>query len=225
MRVPRLGALPGLGGWDEDPLWAPVYDWIVEHPRVGGLAWAVGFQSDLRRLYAATDELGRLPAGSRVLDVPCGGGVALRGVRRGQGLDYHAVDIAEPMLSRTRAAARRRGLTDQVRTEQADVGALPADDATYDLVVSLTGLHCFPDPAGAIAELARVLRPGGVVTGSLLFNDSGLHHEAIRRSGRLTGLLGPGLTRAQVRELWAAQGVPVEVTWSGAVAYFRGVKG
>ncbi|MGZ4457078.1 MAG: hypothetical protein ACXVWV_13935, partial [Nocardioides sp.] len=77
--------LPGLGGWGDDPLWASVYDWSVEHPLAGGALWRLGIGSDLGRLYDAAAEVGRLPGGARVLDVPCGGGVALRGLRPGQG--------------------------------------------------------------------------------------------------------------------------------------------
>ena len=54
-------------------------------------------------LYAAAAEIGTLPAGSRVLDVPCGGGVALRGLVPGQGIEYVAADIAPTMLERTMA--------------------------------------------------------------------------------------------------------------------------
>jgi len=197
----------------------------VEHPRAGGAVWAVGMRSDLGRLYAATDEVGRLPAGSRVLDVPCGGGVALRGLRPGQGVAYDAVDIAEPMLARTRAAARRRGVADQVRTRRRDVVDLPAADASYDLVVSLTGLHCFPDPAAAVAEMARVLRPGGVVVGSTVVRGDAVTPRAVwGTASHLTGLLGPGVSARGLAGLWADAGVPVTVTRSGALAYFRGVR-
>ena len=72
------------------------------------------------------------------------------------------------MLDRTLAAARSRGVADQVEPRLADVGALPLADGSVDLVVTFTGLHCFPDPRRAVAEMARVLRPGGVVTGSML---------------------------------------------------------
>ncbi len=72
--------------------------------------------SDLRLLYESASEIGRQPPGSRILDVPCGGGVALRGLRQGQGVRYVAVDIAQAMLDRTFAAARDRGVADQVQT-------------------------------------------------------------------------------------------------------------
>jgi SAM-dependent methyltransferase len=215
----------GLGGWADDPLWAHVYDWSVEHPRAGGVGWRVALGSDLERLYAAAAEIGTLPAGSVVLDIPCGGGVALRGLRPGQGLDYVAADIAQAMLDRTLDAARRRGVADQVLPRLADAGALPFAAGEFDLVVSFTGLHCFPDPRRAVAEIARVLRTGGVVTGSALLNDTGRRYEPVRRAGRLSGLLGPSCTRAELARWLAAGGVPdVDLDTSGAIVYFRGVK-
>lgn len=217
--------LPGLGGWEEDPLWAHFYDWSVEHRRLGGLAWRLGIQSDLQKLYDAAAEIGRQPAGARVLDIPCGGGVALRGLRPGQGVEYVAADIAPTMLDRTVRAAERRGVADQVEPRVADVGDLPFADGEFDLVVSFTGLHCFPDPARAVVEMVRVVRPGGVLTGSALLNDSGLHHEPMRRIGRLAGLLGPGCTGRRLESWLDAQGLAdVVLDRSGAIGYFRGVK-
>ncbi|PWN01892.1 class I SAM-dependent methyltransferase [Nocardioides silvaticus] len=221
----QLSRIPGLGGWDDDPLWAHFYDWSVEHRRLGGLAWRLGIQSDLGKLYAAAAEIGRQPAGSRVLDIPCGGGVALRGLKPGQGVEYVAADIAQTMLDRTVRAAERRGVADQVEPRIADVGDLPIDDGTFDLVVSFTGLHCFPDPQRAVVEMVRVLEPGGVLTGSALLNDSGLHHEPLRRIGRAAGLLGPGCTGEElVRWLESQRMADVVLDRSGAIGYFRAVK-
>lgn len=220
---PRIGRL--LGGWHEDPLWATVYDWTVEHPRAGVPLWRLGIGSDLHRLYAAADEVGRLPAGSAVLDVPCGGGVALRGLRPGQGVHYVAADIATTMLGRTARAARARGVDDQVVTCAADVGSLPFPDGAFALVVSFTGLHCFPDPRRATAEMVRVVAPGGVLTGSALFNDSGVRHEPLRRLGRRANVLGPGCTTSELRTWLAGAGlVEVSVELSGAIGYFRAVR-
>lgn len=217
--------IPGFGGWSEDPLWAHFYDWTVEHPRAGGLIWRAGMNSDLGRLYAAIAEIGRQPSGASILDVPCGGGIALRGLRAGQGVRYVAADIAPAMLDRTMDAARERGVTEQVAPVIADVHDLQFDDAEFDLVVSFTGLHCFPDPHQAVRELGRVTAHGGVLTGSALLNDTGLRYEHIRRVGRLSGLLGPGCTSAEVRT-WLSEagltGITLEI--SGAMGYFRAVR-
>lgn len=217
--------VPGFGPWGEDPLWATIYDWSVEHPQAGGMMWRAGIGSDLRRLYAAAAEIGRQPAGSSVLDVPCGGGVALRGLRPGQGVRYVAADISPTMLERTMAVATRRQVTAQVEPVVADVEKLPFQAAEFDLVVSFTGLHCFPDPHQAIREMGRVLRAGGVLTGSALLNDTGVRYAAVRQIGRFAGLLGPAATTSEVKRWLVANGFrDISITHSGAMAYFRGVK-
>ena len=217
--------VPGLGGWSDDPLWASFYDWSVEHPRAGGALWRLGIGSELSRLYAAAAEIGRQPAGSAVLDIPCGGGVALRGLRPGQGVRYVAADIAQAMLDRTTDAARERGVVDQVEPRLADVGQLPFDDGEFDLVVSFTGLHCFPDPHLAVLEMGRVTHTGGVLSGSALLNDTGLRMVPLRRVGRAAGLLGPSATREEVQQWLAEAGFgDITLEMSGPMGYFRGVR-
>ncbi|MCX6398535.1 MAG: methyltransferase domain-containing protein [Propionibacteriales bacterium] len=220
-----LSRLPGVGDWDEDPLWASIYDWTVEHPRAGGALWRAGINSDLGRLYRAAAEIGCQVEGSRILDIPCGGGVALRGLQPGQGVEYVAGDISQAMLDRTMRVATARGLADQVVPRIADVGDQPFEAASFDMVVTFTGLHCFPDPARAVVEMARVLKPGGVLTGSALLNDTGLRFEPMRRIGRLVSVLGPGCTSRDLQGWLAGQGIAdVVLENSGAIAYFRGVK-
>ncbi len=214
-----------LGPWADNPLWAPVYDWLVEHERVGGTLWQLGTGSTLGELYDAVAEIGRLPAGSRVLDIPCGGGVALRGVRPGQGLDLVAGDIAPAMLERTMAAAAERGIAEQVQPLVADVHDLDLEDGSFDVVASFTGLHCFPDPHAAVGEMARVLRPGGVLVGSAILNDTGRRFEGLRIAGRTAGILGPGCTTAELLTWLAESGiVRVRAEASGAFVYFRGLR-
>jgi ubiquinone/menaquinone biosynthesis C-methylase UbiE len=213
-----------LGGWHEDPLWASVYGWLVEHRRVGGVAWRLGLGSDLGLLYDAVREVGRLPAGSRVLDVPTGNGIAMRGIVPGQDLEYLAADISAAMLERALAAARRLGVDDQVTTLVADVGDLPLADTSIDLVATFTGLHCFPDPRLAVAEMVRVLRPDGVVTGSSMFTDTGLAHAPARRMGTLAGVLGPMCSTRELVDWLAREGCrEIDLHLSGGLGYFRAV--
>lgn len=231
MRSPRLPIVSGAlerartlaGGWDGDPLWAHVYSFSVDHPRIGSLGWRLGVGSDLGLLLDAANETQTLPAGSRVLDVPCGSGVALRGLKPGQGVAYVAADISREMLARTRRTARRLGVSNQVAAVEADVTRLPWSAGSFDRVVSFTGLHCFPDPRAAFAEMVRVLRPGGVLVGSAMLTDTGLRHEPIRRAGRAAGLLGPMCSSTDLRNWAAAEGLDdVDVRLSGALGYFRG---
>ena len=225
MRVPKLPRPSQLGSWDKDPAWAHLYDWLVEHPRVGGAVWRIGLGSDLGELHRATDEIGRQPAGASILDIPCGGGVALRGLRRRQGIRYVAADISPAMLDRTMDAARARGVEDQVDPVIADVHDLRFDDGEFDLVVSFTGLHCFPRPRDAVLELGRVTRPGGTLTGSTLLRTPSLRTVPITLLGRGLDLLGPGVTPAELpRWLDEAGFADAEIRTSGPMAYFRATR-
>jgi SAM-dependent methyltransferase len=207
--------------WRGNHPWAIVYDFIVENEAVGKVLWKVGMGSDISKLYAAADELGTLPDGAAVLDIPCGGGVALRGLRPGQKVRYVASDISPDMLERTREEADKRGL--EIELEQADVGALPFADDTFDMVVAFTSLHCFPDPAKAVSELGRVLKAGGVITGSAFLTDTGLHLKPMIVAGRAAGLLGPSGTTADLRRWLATAGfTDVRLDRSGGITYFHG---
>jgi ubiquinone/menaquinone biosynthesis C-methylase UbiE len=221
--------LPLVGAWDEDPLWAKFYPLMVEHPALGRPLWRLGLGSDISRLYAAAQEIAGLPDGARVLDVPVGGGVALRGLRPGGLVDYVAADISPKMLSRAADMALKRGVADQVTTAIADVGALPFDDNEFDLVVSLTGLHVFPDPQQAIHEMVRVLKPGAAITGSSLFTDDfhGLskRYEVVHAVGKRVHVLGPMCSADDARRWLVAAGAgAVRLEMSGAMGYFRAIK-
>ncbi|QBX54978.1 class I SAM-dependent methyltransferase [Nocardioides seonyuensis] len=220
---------PLVGGWDQDPAWAKVYPLLVEHPVLGAPLWRLGLDSDIALLYRAAEEIGELPAGARVLDVPVGGGVALRGLRPGGGLDYVAADISPTMLRRAEAAARRHDVADQVTTALADVGDLPFADGSFDMVVSFTGLHVFPDPRRAIHEMVRVLARGGVLTGSALFSGDfrGLQrrYALVHAFGRMSQVLGPMCTAAEARAwLLEAGADEVHLEMSGGLGYFRATK-
>lgn len=206
--------------WRSGWLDATVYDSAVEHEHVarvlGRLIWgmdASGFYEDIARL-------GKEPDGTAILDVPCGGGVAFRGLRAGQRVRYVAADLSPVMLERARGEAQRRGL-DQVEFTAADVNALPFEDGSFDLCVSYTGLHCFPDPAAALAEMARVLCPGGALRGTAVVKHAGLRQDAWVRLMQLRGSFGPGCTLAEL-ESWLTDAGLVEVSArrDGALGYF-----
>lgn len=223
MRLPTLGGR--LGGWNEDPVWATVYEYSVTNDVVGPLLWRLGIGSDRSLLDTAAAELGRLPAGTKILDIPCGGGVAMSGLRPSQGVDYLACDISRQALLRTQRYADKQGVGGQLTTQVADVSALPFAGDVFDVVASFTGLHCFPDPRRGVLEMTRVLKTGGMLTGSAFFSDSGVRFEPLRKLGRVANVLGPMCTVPETLT-WLQQGgiTDVEVTMSGGLGYFRGVK-
>jgi ubiquinone/menaquinone biosynthesis C-methylase UbiE len=100
--------------------------------------------------------------GDHVLDVGCGPGLLVRDLAGSVGPEgrVHGLDPSAPML----AVARQR-CSDQpwVSFETGDAAALPFPDASLDAVVSTQVYEYVPDIPGALAEIARVLRPGGRV--------------------------------------------------------------
>ncbi len=104
----------------------------------------------------------RLEPGQVVLDVGCGAGIdsILAAHRVGPTGRVLALDFLPEMLERTAAAAREAGL-ENVETVEGEMEAIPLADASVDVVISNGVLNLSPRKARALAELRRVLRPGG----------------------------------------------------------------
>jgi arsenite methyltransferase len=100
-----------------------------------------------------------IPPGGIALDVGSGPGTVTASLARAAGPDGLAlgVDISEAMLAR----AVRSEAGPHVGFLRADAQRLPLRDDTVDAVVSMAVLQLIPNPAAALAEMARVLRPGG----------------------------------------------------------------
>lgn len=212
--------------WEAGHPWASVYDFFVERAPLARVVGRVAFGTDTRLLYRTIDGIGELPDGSAVLDIPVGGGVALRGLATsGRKLRYVAADISPDMLARTERVARERGVEDQVELVKADVEQLPFEDGEFDLCLSLAGLHCFPDPEAAVHEIARVVKPGGRFTGSVFLTGTGLRYVPGVVGGRLAGVMGPSGSREDLdRWLHDAGFRGVRIDLSGAIGYFTATK-
>jgi ubiquinone/menaquinone biosynthesis C-methylase UbiE len=99
--------------------------------------------------------------GQRVLDVATGRGAVLfpAAERAGAMGEVVGIDIAEGMVTATRADAARRGVPVQVQVMDAEALAFP--DASFDRVCCGFGVMFFPDLGRALRECRRVLKPGG----------------------------------------------------------------
>jgi len=112
---------------------------------------------ELRRIQRhALDRL-RVVPGQRVLDLGCGPGDGM--ARLGTtGAVAIGLDYSGGMLDQARKVAANAG-----RLARGDAGRLPFRDGAFDKVVCTNSFHHYPDHVGALREMRRVLRPGGLL--------------------------------------------------------------
>jgi SAM-dependent methyltransferase len=107
-------------------------------------------------------ELAGVRAGQRALDVGCGPGALTARLVERLGADaVSAIDPSAPFV----AAARERCPGVDIRQGTAE--ALPYDDGAFDLASANLVVHFMSDPVGGLREMARVVRPGGVVAATV----------------------------------------------------------
>jgi len=185
---------------------------------------------------AAEAFVGRLsvPAGARVLDVACGtGNSAIPMARRGAVVT--GVDIATNLLEQARERATAENVS--ITFDEGDAEQLPYADSSFDAVVTMFGAMFAPRPELVASELARVLRPGGLLA-MANWNPASFSGQMFRVSSRHVqpppGIAPPVLwgDETVVRERLGrgfaeirTEIVPIEfdlpTSPAGAVAFFR----
>lgn len=156
--------------------------------------------------------------GHRVLDVCCGTGASALPAAAQAAPDGSVlgVDLADRPLAQARLKARRRRLTN-VRFVRGDMTALDQPDAAYDVVICVLGLYFAVDLPAVVAELWRVVRPGGVLAvttwgARALEPGNGMYLDAV---GTVRPDLRPASipweridSSAKLAEVFAAAGLP-----------------
>ena len=128
------------------------------------------FGTDEQALRTQLTDLLRLPAGATVLETGCGTGRDTVHLAEKAGMLY-ATDLSPDMIEVARGRLARSGLApERYRLMTADATALPFDDGFFDAAYHFGGINLFPDVRKGIAEMARVVKPGGRV----VFGDEGV---------------------------------------------------
>jgi SAM-dependent methyltransferase len=151
-----------------------------------------------RRLAPLLIRFGGLADGERVLDVGCGTGSLTFALPEIANLAaITGIDQAEVYVN----YARDRSTDPRVTIQQADARALPFGDDSFDRAFSMLVLQFIPDAPRAVAEMRRVVRPGGTVTAAVWDGYSGMPH--IRMMYDIAAVLDPSFERPLFRPLSA----------------------
>lgn len=156
--------LPGM--WTEETHGLG-YQRVDDDPNVAVLLAAMdataGWDATRQLRSWERNQLG-LTAGERLLDVGCGLGEAALALAEdlGEDGDLVGIDASEQMLAVARTNARTAGC--RVRFSGGDAGALDEPDGSFDAARCERTLQWLPDPAAAVAEMVRVVSPGGRVS-------------------------------------------------------------
>lgn len=148
---------------------ASIYDGMITCTTAIGTAisrivWGIGPEKNAAYIDWVMDKIPEGFQGS-LLEVPVGTGVLTMPLYKAlPDARVTCLDYSEDMMAKAQARAEGAGIAN-VAFVQGDVGTLPFEDESFDIVLSMNGFHAFPDKEAAYKETLRVLRPGGTFCG------------------------------------------------------------
>lgn len=192
---------------------------------VSKLVWSIGKEKNLEYLTRALSGVPEDFSG-RLLEVPVGTGVLTMPVYAAlPDAEIECLDYSVDMMAAAQRRAGGAGLKN-VHFTQGDVGALPFEDGSFDIVLSLNGFHAFPDKEAAYRETCRVLKSGGTFCGCFYVKGGNRRTDwFIDKLYRPKGFFTPPFeTAASLRERLRGMYAQVEVSAVEGIACFRCVK-
>ncbi len=158
--------------------------------------------------------------GETVLDLGSGGGidVLLSARRVGETGFVYGLDMTDEMLALARNNAAEAGVAN-VEFVKGYIEDIPLPDASVDVVISNCVINLSTDKPAVIAEIARVLKPGGRVGISDVIADDSLSPEERAERGSWVGCIAGALSHSEYRELLASVGlidITIEATHQAA---------
>ena len=148
---------------------ASFYDGMMTYSTLAGKAicrivWNMDGDKNLRYLEKALSGIPEDFSG-KLLEVPVGTGVLTMPVYKDlPEAEITCLDYSADMMGAAKKRAEAAGINN-ITFVQGDVGALPFEDESFDIVLSLNGFHAFPDKEAAWRETYRVLKKGGTFCG------------------------------------------------------------
>ena len=152
--------------------------------------------------------------GKRVLDVGCGNGYVLSRYAR-QGAEVSGVDLTATAVKLSGQRMALEGLAADIR--QIDGVRLPFPDGYFDIVCSMGVLHHIPDPRPTVAEIARVMKPGGRLIAMLYYRYS-YKTVVLTRLKRLFDPRYRGMSQQRALDRNDGAGCPLAMVYSKAEA-------
>jgi SAM-dependent methyltransferase len=173
-------------------------------------SWQGGnIRSEVRLAALAAAEPSRSWSGIRVLDIGCGIGECAMWLAA-EGASVEAFDLSPVACAVASEAAARYGLSDRVRFRAADAQRLPYDAGSFEVAIGWGVLHHVVKYPAAAAELARVLRPGGVIAWQETWGENPVLNLARRRWTLAPADAGDVMLTRKVIAEWVA-GSPLRV--------------
>ena len=183
------------------------------------------FWSGTQDLEIADKILSKIPDdfNGKILDVPVG--TAIFTQKKWKALKNSIItclDISIDMLDK----AKERINESNVNFIQGDVGYLPFEDNSFDIVLSMNGFHAFPDKDKAFEEISRVLKKGGYFIGCFYIKGESkitdwLVNSILSKKGWFSP---PFYTKNEVQHLLSSKFFDINLNVDGSIVYFSCIK-